>query len=75
MALGSEIVDLVRANLLDYTAKIGRICQVTEMHMEAHIRRARVDIEVVDAGRIEGRRAPLEAVHPISLFEQKLRQV
>ena len=43
--------------------------------MEVAIALMRIDIEIVDAGRIEGRAAALETVNNISLGEQDLRQI
>jgi hypothetical protein len=45
------------------------------VQLEAHIALVRVLVEVVDSIRIEGRRTPLDAVHTVTLGQQKLRQV
>ena len=68
MALGGEIVDLVRLGFLHDADQVGRIGHVAVMQEKLRLALVRVLIEVVDAGRIERRRAPLDAVNHIALL-------
>jgi hypothetical protein len=75
MALGGEVVDLGRADLLHQPDQVGRIRHVAIVHQERHIAGVRVLVEVIDAGGIEGGRPPLDAVHGIAEAEQIFGQI
>ncbi|SPU78056.1 Uncharacterised protein [Brucella suis] len=53
MALGAEIINLVRLHFLDDAAQIGCVCQVAEMQAKADVFLMRVLIKMVDTRRIE----------------------
>jgi hypothetical protein len=55
VALGREIVDLVRLALLHDADQIGRIRHVSVVQDEARILFVRILIDVLDAAGIEGR--------------------
>ena len=75
MALRREIVDLVGLVLLDEADEVGRIRQIAIVHEEARLVLVRIDVEIVDARRIERRGAALDAVDDVALFEQQARQI
>ncbi|AHY49012.1 hypothetical protein BJS_08923 [Bradyrhizobium japonicum SEMIA 5079] len=70
MALGGEIVDLGRPDLLHQADQIGRIRHVAIVHQERHVADMRVLVEVIDARGVERGRAPLDAVHDIAERQQ-----
>ena len=45
------------------------------MQEEARVAQVRIRVQVVNAPRVEGRRAPDKAVHGVSLCEQQLGEV
>ena len=75
VALGGEVVDLVRLVLLDEADEVGGIRHVAVVHEEARVVVVRVDVEVIDARRVERRGPPLHAVDGVALVEQKARQM
>jgi hypothetical protein len=54
MALGTQIVDLVRLCLLQYADQVRRVRQIAVVQEEAGIRHVRVGVEVVHPLRVEG---------------------
>ena len=75
MRLRGEVVDLLRARLLDDADQVGRVGHVAVVHEEAHALLVGVDVEVVDALGVEGARAALHAVDDVALLEQQLGEV
>ncbi len=75
VALGREVVDLVGLGLLHEADQVGGIGQVAVVQEEARLVLVRVDVEMVDAGGVERRRAPLDAVHDVALGEQELGEI
>src|SRR6185312_11687156 len=75
VALGREIVDLGRPDLLHQPDQVGRIRHVAVMHQERHVAVMRIPIEMVDARSVEGGRAPLDAVHGIAETQQILGEI
>ena len=75
VALGGQVVDLVRLCFLHDADQVGGIGEVAIVHEKACALVMRVDVKMVDAGRIEGRRAPLDAMHYVALTEEQFRQV
>jgi hypothetical protein len=65
-----QIVDLIGLVLLDEADEVHRVRQVAVMHREAGLGLMRVDVEVVDAGSVEGRGPPLDAVDRVALLEK-----
>jgi hypothetical protein len=53
MALGGEIVDLGRPDLLHQSDQIGGVGHVAVMHQERHVARVRIPIEMIDPRRVE----------------------
>ena len=70
MALGGEVVDLGRPDLLHQPDQVGRVGHVAVMQQERHVAGVRVLVEVVDARGIERGRAPLDAMDGIAEAEQ-----
>ena len=70
MALGGEIVDLGRPDLLHQPDQVGRIRHVAVMQQERHVAGVRILIEMIDAGGVERGRPPLDAVHGVAEAEQ-----
>ena len=75
MALGREIVDLGRPDLLHQPDQVGRIRHVAVVHQERHVAGMRILVEMIDARGIEGGRAPLDAVHGIAETQQVLGEI
>jgi len=75
VALGAQVVDLGRLGFLDQADQVGGVGQVAVVKAELGVILVRVDIEVVDAFGVEGRRPALHAVHPVALRQKHLRQV
>jgi hypothetical protein len=75
VALGGEVIDLVRLHFLDDTDQVGGVRQVAVVQAQARVFFVRVLVEVLDAPGVEGRRTPLHAMHHVALFEQQLGQV
>ena len=73
--LRREIVDLVRLRLLDDANDVGRVGHIPVVQMERHAFLVRIVNELVDAFRIERRRASFHAVDDISLGEKKLGKI
>jgi hypothetical protein len=70
MALGGEIVDLGRPDLLHQPDQVGGVGHVAVMHQERHVAGVRILIKMVNPRRIERGRAPLDAVHGVAEAEQ-----
>jgi hypothetical protein len=75
VALGSEIVDLVRLGFLDDPNQVRRIGEITIMHGESRMDVLRLGINSVDALGIELRRASFDAVHHVPFCEEKPGEV
>ena len=77
VALGGEVVDLVRPYGFDQaveTAGVGHVAVVEDEACAFWVIGVRV-LEVVDATAVHARRAPHDTVHLVTLAEQQLRQV
>ena len=75
MALGGEIVDLGRPDLLHQPDQVGRVGHVAVMQQERHVAGMPVFVEMIDAGRVERGRPPLDAVDLIAEAEQIFGQI
>ena len=75
MAHGGQIVDFVWLNLLDDADEIGGVGQIAVVQNEIAVADVWILIQVVNAIRIEQRRAALDAVDHIAFAEQKLCQI
>ena len=70
MALGGEIIDLGRPDLLHQPDQIGRIRHVAIVQEKRHVAGVRILIEVIDARGVERGRPPLDAMDGIAEAEQ-----
>ena len=70
MALGGEIVDLGRPDLLHQADQIGRIRHVAVVQQERHVAGVRILVEMIDARGIERGRPPLDAVDRVAEAKQ-----
>src|SRR6266702_5928525 len=75
MALGGEIVDLGRPDLLYQPDQVGRVGHVAVMHQERHVTCVGILIKMIDAGGIERRRPPLDTMHGIAEAEKVFGEV
>jgi hypothetical protein len=75
MALGREIVDLGRPDLLHPPDQIGRIRHVAIVQQERHVAGVRVGVEMIDARGVERGRPPLDAMHGVAEAKQKFGEV
>ncbi len=75
MALGREIVDLGRTDLLHQADQIGGIRHVAVMHQKRHIAAVRILVKMIDPGSIEGGGAALDAVDGVAEREQVLGEI
>ena len=74
VALRREVIDFVRAGVLQQADEVGGVGHVAVVQKEARPALMRVDVDVVDAPGIEGRRAALDAVHDVALIEEEARK-
>ena len=75
MALGGEVVDLVRLGLLDDADEVGGIRHVAVMQDEPLVLDMRVLVDILDPAGIERGGTALDAVDDIALVEQKLGEI
>ena len=80
MALSAEVVDLIRLHLLNDPDQVGDVGEVALVESEAwglplRTRIVRVLVKVIDSGGIETARAPLDAMHLVTLIQQQLCEV
>src|ERR1700730_17527254 len=73
--LRRQIIDLVGLRFLDDANEVGGVGDVAIVQMEANALLVGIAIEMIDARRVEGRRAPLDAVHDIALAEQQFGEI
>ena len=70
VALGRQVVDLVRLDFLNEADEVRRVGQVPVVEEEPHVLFVRVLIEVVDAVGVELARSALEAVHLVAMVQK-----
>jgi hypothetical protein len=75
MALGGEVVDLVRPGFLHDPDEVRGIRHVAVMQRQARIGDVRVFVDVLDPARIKTGRPALDPVDPVALAEEEARQV
>ena len=75
VALRGQVVDLVGLHLLHDADQVAAVGQVAVVQDEAPVGFVRVLVQVVDAARVEARRAALDAVHLVALGEQEFGQI
>ena len=71
VALGAQVVQLVRPHLGDDLKEVGGVGQVAVVQEELGVVHVRVLVQVLDAARVEGRRATDDAVHVVALLQQE----
>ena len=76
MALGSQVIDFVGLYLLDDAHERRRVGHIAVMQGKQafvlHVAHPFVKVEVLDATRVERRRAADDAVHLVAFFQKKL---
>ncbi len=75
MALGRQIVNLVRLHFLHDPDEIGGIGQIAVVQLQFRGRFVRILINMVDAFGIEKRGASLDAMHLVAFGEQQFGEV
>jgi hypothetical protein len=75
MALRGEVIDFVRLHRLNDADQIGGIRHVPVMNLETGVRCMGILVNMVDARRIERRRAALDAMYKITFAQQKIGQI
>ncbi len=75
MALGGQVVELVRLHRLNHAQHVGGVGHVAVMEDEAAILLVGILVEMIDTVGIEAGRPALDAVHLVSLVQQELGQV
>src|ERR1700687_5502762 len=70
MALGGEVIDLGRPDLLHQPDQVGRIRHVAIVQQERHIAGMRIFVEMIDARGVERRRPPLDAMYGVAEAKQ-----
>ena len=71
MALGGEIVDLIRLDLLDDSDKVCGIGEIPVVENEISVRHMGALVQVVDAIRVEQGRPPFDAMYFIAFFQKE----
>ena len=75
MALGAQVVNLIRPDLLEEVGKLSGNGEVAVVEVDPRLRVMEILVEVVDPFRVEGAGPADEAVDLIALAEQEFRQV
>ena len=75
VALGAEVVDLVRPDAVDERGQAGGIGEVAIVEGERESGFVRVVVEVVDAAGVEGAGAADDAVDVVALRQEELGEV
>jgi hypothetical protein len=75
MALGRQIVNLVRLGFLDDADQVGRIGQIPVVHHKPDVFFVQVPVEMIHTTGVEGGRPALDAVHQVILPQQQFSQV
>ena len=75
VGLSSQVVDLVGADGVHPLAERGRVGEVPVVQLHARARLVGIDVHVLQPLRVEVGRSSDDAVHLVSLVQQKLRQV
>ena len=75
VALGREVVNLIRLDFLNDADEVGAVYQVAVVQLQTHIVFVRILVEVVNAICVELRRTALDAVDFVALLKQEFGQV
>ena len=62
MALGTEVVDLIRLNLLDNSNQVGAVGEIAVMKSEPWVALMGVLVEVIDPAGVKRGSSPLDPV-------------
>ena len=68
MALGAEVVDLVRLNFLNDANQVASVGQIAVVQLEVSVVNVRVLVDVVYALGVEQRSTAFDAMDDIALF-------
>ena len=69
MALGTQVIDFIRLDLLDDPDQIGGIGQIAVVHKKAHILFVWIVVKVVHPGGVERRGPALDTVDFVALIQ------
>ena len=72
MALGAEVVDLIRLHLLDDPDQVGAVGEISVVENQSRVTFMRILVEVIDSARVETASAAFDAMHHVTLFQQQL---
>src|SRR5438105_13771632 len=75
VALRPEVVDLLRPHLVDQPRQPGGVGHVAVVEDQAKVGLVWVLVEVIDAARVDGGRAPDQPGNLIALLDQELSEV
>jgi hypothetical protein len=75
MALGGQVIDFVRLDIVDQMANLPGVAQVAKMEKKTGSVFMRVHIEMVNAPGIEGAGPAYQTMHFITLGQEKLGQI
>ena len=68
MALGTEVINLIRLHLLDDPNQIGAVGEIAVVEHQPRITLMRILIQVINSCGVETARTPFDAMHLICLF-------
>jgi hypothetical protein len=75
MALGAKIIDFVRLDVLQDTRQVRTVGQIPVVQLKPRVIDMGIGVDMVDALRVEQRRAPLDTMNLIPFREQKFSKV
>jgi hypothetical protein len=75
VALRAEVVDLIRLHFLNGVQETAGVRQIAVMPNESSVAEMRVQVEMIDAIRVEQRTAALYTVDLVAPVKQELRQI
>ncbi len=75
MALGAQVIDLIRLHLLDDPDQVGGIGEIAVVQHQAWIELVGILVEMIDAGGVEAAGPALDAMYHVALLQQQLRQI
>ena len=75
VALGAEVIDLIRLHLLDDPNQVGAVSEVAVVEGEPGLSLMRILVKVIDPGGVETACTPLDPVHLLVLLQKELCQI
>ena len=75
MALGTQVVDLIRLYLLNDPDQVCAVGEVAIVQHQARVALVRILVEVINAGGVEAAGPALDAMDGVALVQQQLRQI